>query len=650
MPATTLGDAAQRACLDHVNRAVRRSALLGIPASTLLVLILGGSVRFGAGVAFVVCVSAADIFTFIVTSRHLRRRARGALAIRSSSSLVGVALVGGAWASLATFAMPIGIELRAIYLLFVCGCSATYVVGTAAKRSYYYASQVPMMSIVAIAFLTSPDSTTRLLGLAVPMYFVVMTMLFQQVHTLFIRELFLRQSNEEAGERLRAVNAALVEQARTDALTGLLNREGFMHRLRHALTEQQAVHGCVGVLYLDIDRFKTVNDALGHTAGDELLVDAAVRVRALFGRREVLARLGGDEFAVLLPDLKSEHEAIEVAHRVRRAFEKAANIRGRRIHMSASVGVVTNEGVNDTAELLVSLADHAQYRAKQAGRNRVHVCDATLRLELERWIDDEDELRLAVARREFVAFFQPEVDLRSGEVVGAEALARWVHRDRGVLEARHFVSLAEDTGLVLSIDDVVVSNAIAARAELARQGVSEDFRIWCNVSPKELTRSRPTERLLSLLQREGCPPHLIGIEITETAVLPDVEVAARELAAAREAGLQVALDDFGTGHSSLTLLRSLPIDKLKIDRSFVRDITSNARDAAIVRRVLGLANDLGIDVAVEGVETQAQADLLADFGCVRAQGYLWSRAVPLEVLSASLHDQACVQKVASLSA
>jgi EAL domain-containing protein (putative c-di-GMP-specific phosphodiesterase class I) len=217
--------------------------------------------------------------------------------------------------------------------------------------------------------------------------------------------------------------------------------------------------------------------------------------------------------------------------------------------------------------------------------------------------------------------------------VGAEALARWMHPTRGIVSAQEFVPVAEETGLVLDVDDCIVRSAVEGRAALAQHGVPDTFRIWCNISPRELTRSRPTERLLALLERVGCPPHLIGIEITETAVLPDVKAAGYEIAAARAAGIKVALDDFGTGYSSMTLLRSLPIDKLKIDRTFVDEFTRDPRAAAIVRRVLGLADDLGLDVAAEGVETEAQAELLRELGCSKAQGYLWARALPIEQLT-----------------
>ena len=208
-----------------------------------------------------------------------------------------------------------------------------------------------------------------------------------------------------------------------------------------------------------------------------------------------------------------------------------------------------------------------------------------------------------------------------------------------MLDAWKFVPLAEETGLVFALDDAIVASAVTTRAELAAAGLGDGFRIWCNVSATHLTRGKPAQQLAELLERTGCDPNLIGLEITETAVLPDIAAAAREIAAARDLGVKVALDDFGTGHSSLTLLRSLTIDRVKIDRTFISDFTSDSRDAAIVRRVIGLAQDLGLDVVAEGVETPEQAGLLVELGCPRAQGYLWAKALPIAELRARIDAQ-----------
>jgi predicted signal transduction protein with EAL and GGDEF domain len=338
--------------------------------------------------------------------------------------------------------------------------------------------------------------------------------------------------------------------------------------------------------------------------------------------------------------LRSNAEAEVIAERVLQSFVEPFMVGGRAINVSASIGVATNREERDDAETLLSFADAAQYRAKQTGRNRIEVFDIKLRAAIESRLDDEHALRDAIATSRIVPYFQPEVDLLTGRFVGAEALARWDHPERGVLDAWKFVPLAEETGLVFALDDAIVAGAVATRVALAASGsVADDFRIWCNVSATHLTRGMPARELAALLDRIGCDPNLIGLEITETAVLPDVAAAAREIAAARELGIKVALDDFGTGHSSLTLLRSLTIDRVKIDRTFISEFTRDPRDAAIVRRVIGLAHDLGLDVVAEGVETPEQARLLVELGCPRAQGWLFAKALPIGELRTLLDEQ-----------
>ena len=639
----SLSDAARAACLDQVMRALWRSSLLGIPASTLLALILGNSVPASRRIAFVAFVSLGDVFTMVFAGLYLRRRRGGEAIARDTAGLIGTMVIALAWGSPAIFALPgpHDVDLRAVYLLFVCGCSATYVVGTAARRLYFYASQVPMLLPVAIVFTASGDRVTRLLGFAVPIYLIVMASLHHEVHTVVVSELQLREHNDEANARLLEANAQLTRRALRDELTGLANRAAFVDMLQQAVAGARANGTIVGVLYFDVDRLKVVNDSLGHAAGDTLLVEIAERVHRMLRTTDVLARLGGDEFTMLLDQLRSSAEAVVIAERVAESFIEPFRVEGRFINVSASIGVATNLDAPDGAgaESLLSFADAAQYRAKQSGRNRIEVFDVKLRAAIESRLDDEHALRDAITHGRIVPWYQPEVDLNTGLYVGAEALARWDHAERGVLDAWKFVPLAEETGLVFALDDAIVQGAITTRAELAAAGFGEGFRIWCNISATRLARGKPAEQLARLFERTGCDPNLIGLEITETAVLPDVTVAAREIAAARALGVQVALDDFGTGHSSLTLLRSLTIDRVKIDRTFVGEFTRDTRDAAIVRRVIALAHDLGLDVVAEGVETPEQARMLLELGCTRAQGWLWSKALPIVELRARLDAQ-----------
>jgi diguanylate cyclase (GGDEF)-like protein len=627
------------ACTDQVNRSMWGTSLGGIPGSLVLVTILGSAVPALERVLFVALVSLADLAAFAATSWYAARRKRGEVLEGYWLSLLATATISAAWGSLALMGLPDTSHdgLRAVYLLFLCGTSATYVAAAAARRSYYFASQVPMLGIVTVVFLASDDHMTRLLALAVPVYFAVMTVAHRDVHAVVVSELQLRERNDEANAQLREANARLERQALRDELTGLANRSAFEDALEQSLTAARRTGLLVAVLYFDIDRFKVVNDSLGHSAGDMLLVEVAARVRSVMrDGNDLLARFGGDEFTMLADGLHSSTEALRIAERVTATFAEPFHVAGRRITVSASIGIATSASAAETAELLVSHADAAQYRAKQAGRNRIEVFDTELADAIQRRLDDEHELRAAIANGEICAWFQPEVELATGRVVAAEALARWRHPTRGVLDASAFAPLAEESGLIFALDDHVVADAVTTRVALDAKGVEQHFRIWCNVSAGQLARAEPTRRLADLLAGSGCDPQMIGIEITETAIFTDLDAAARELAAARALGVRIALDDFGTGYSSLTLLRSLPIDKVKIDQTFVHDIAHSETDAAIVASLITVADRLGISVVAEGVETLEQARTLERLGCRYGQGYLYARAIPARDLTTRL--------------
>jgi diguanylate cyclase (GGDEF)-like protein len=615
------------ACNDQVVLAVWRSALLGIPASVVLVLILGSSVPLAARIEFIVLVSVADVTCFAVLSSYRRRRRRGEVVPRFWVGPCCAALIGLAWGSLAFIGLPDESrpEMRIVYLLFIAGCSATYVVGTAARRTYFWASQLPMTIPLVLVFSQSDDRISRLLGIAIVIYLAVMAALHRDVHNLVLSEITLRQDNEAASKQLSY-------QATHDSLTGLASRAVFTTRLDSAFLSP-ADDALIAVLYIDVDRFKVVNDSLGHAAGDDLLVQVATRMAHVLDDSALLARIGGDEFAVILFTLGSQGAAIRIADRIAEALNEPFPIAHRSVSISASIGVATTRRCDGDAESLLAQADAAQYRAKTAGRNRVEVFNTQLRAALQRRLDDEQSVRRAIDDGEILAWFQPVVDLQTGHVIAAEALARWLHPTRGTLEAGKFVPLVEESGLITELDDCIIRQAVGAANHLRDHADRTDLRIWCNASALHFNRVHPTDLFAQLLEEAGCDGAAIGFEITETALLGDLEAAARELRAARELGIKIALDDFGVGHSSLMLLRSLPVDAVKIDRSFIRDMTRDAAAAAIVASIVSLANSIGIDAVAEGVETPEQARLLGDMGCRHAQGYLWAKAMPLDHLA-----------------
>ena len=335
------------------------------------------------------------------------------------------------------------------------------------------------------------DQPTQVLGLVMPVYLFVMIVVHQEVHTVVVSELRLREINTEANRQLRLLNAQLGEIALRDDLTGSANRVAFVDALAHASADMRGSGTIIAVVFLDLDRFKVVNDSLGHQAGDELLVQVADRIRGVLREDDVLARLGGDEFTVLLRGLAREGEALEAARRIHQTFETPFTVSDRQVVVTASIGVTVVASAEVGPQDLLRQADMAQYQAKENGRNRVEVFAPALHPLARRRLDHEEALRKALLDGQIVAHFQPQVDLENGRIVGAEALARWNHPDRGVLSAAEFVPLAEESDLILEVDAAIRRGAIEARMALQHVGVGPDFRVWCNVSAHQLTTLGP---------------------------------------------------------------------------------------------------------------------------------------------------------------
>ncbi len=629
-----LSEDVRLACFDQVNRSTRRGALFGPVAAVMLVVIFGHAVPVAGMAEWAATVTVVTGVTVWSSELYLRRRRLGQPVGRWPAGPITAGLCGLAWASLPLFVFPTTdhYDLRAIYLIVLCAISAVNAVGTAACRSYFFPFQLALLVPIVVVCLMADDRATQLLGAVTPVFLLVMIVMHQEVHTLVLSELNLRERNLEANQELRTLNTQLGEIALRDDLTQSANRVAFVDALANALSDARRVPGLVGVVFLDLDRFKVVNDSLGHQAGDELLVQVAMRIRGVLRETDILARMGGDEFTVLLRGLRRPEEGLEAARRIHRTFEEPFAIAGRSVVVTASVGVTTGDRAEDGPQDLLYQADRAQYQAKENGRNRVEGFVRALHPMSRRRIDHETALRQALADGQIVAYFQPQVDLETGEIVGAEALARWAHPERGVLTAAEFVPLAEESELILDVDAAVRRSAIAARSKLAEAGCRDDFRIWCNISAHQLTVTNPVDDLVGDLERAHCDPSGIGIELTETAVMAHPAAAAVHIDKIRRLAIRVALDDFGTGHSSLALLRSMAVDELKVDQSFVFDMCSDPRDMAIVRALTSLGRDLGLLVVAEGVETLAQATLLGSLGCHRAQGFLWSSAVPVDDL------------------
>ncbi len=435
----------------------------------------------------------------------------------------------------------------------------------------------------------------------------------------------VRELRDEIGERER-IERLLVYENLHDGLTGLPNRSFLLDVLVRALARSQRDEGHrFAVLFLDLDRFKVVNDSVGHLVGDEMLKQAAQRLAGCVRSPDVVARLGGDEFALLLEDVKHNDDVFHVAQRVIASLSEPMRIAGKELFPSASVGIAFSHERYRSAEELLRDADVAMYRAKARGRQRFEVFDERLHQEALRLLDLEGDLRRALLRDEFEPHFQPIVRLSDGHMVGCEALLRWRHPERGLLLPADFLAVAEESGAAEQIDWQMFDKTCRAIPEL----VGDAGYVTLNVSARHFRAPELARQILDMLAAHGVPPQRVRLEMTEGALFENPDQARNTLEALRYAGVLAALDDFGTGYSSLSYLHRFPLHALKIDRSFVTDLRpGSGGSAAVVRAVLALASTLGMEVVAEGIETTAQREQLIELGCDFGQGFLFAQPRP----------------------
>lgn len=418
----------------------------------------------------------------------------------------------------------------------------------------------------------------------------------------------------------------LAHMAYHDALTGLPNRVAFGERLFQDLSRAKRRNEVVAVVFLDLDRFKDVNDTLGHDAGDRLLVAVAERLRGAIRETDTLARMSGDEFCVLLPDQRDGRSAIDAGRRLHRAFAEPFPLDGQMSHVTASLGISMYPANGASPEILVKQADIAMFRAKAMGGNALLPFSEEMSAEVASRVRMEKELRRACENGEFVLHFQPEIDLRTGRIVGAEALVRWKRPGHGLVAPMRFIPLAEETGAIVPISEWVIAAACAQAQAWHGEGFAP-FRISLNVSSRLFHRYDLDATVREALRRTGLPPGSFELEITESVAMRNMENTVETLWKLSGGSIRVAMDDFGTGYSSLAYLQRMPIHLLKIDMSFIREMDRNPGDRAIVNTIIAMAHSLGIEVVAEGVEREEQRELLESLGCDLAQGFLFSRPV-----------------------
>ena len=433
--------------------------------------------------------------------------------------------------------------------------------------------------------------------------------------------------------QLALANRRVLELAQTDILTGLPNRAFFLEQLEEADSYERQRSGAFSILMLDLDRFKNVNDSLGHAAGDALLRQVALRLKSALRSTDVLARLGGDEFAIIQAECDDQRTgSIDLAARISRLIAEPFLLQGHQVEVGTSIGIAMAPEHGSDQEQLLKKADLALYRSKSAGRNCFTLYDEAMSAELEARNTLESDLRDAVARCQFELHYQPFFDVQSGHRRGLEALVRWRHPTRGLIPPDQFIPLAEETGLIVPLGEWVLKRACDDAASWPA-----DIKVAVNLSPVQLKQAELFDVIRSALRSSGLPPERLEIELTESVLLERAVENHALMERLKSIGISLALDDFGTGYSSLSCLTAFPFDKIKIDKSFIGNLTKGHKSSAIISSIVALARGLGMSVTAEGVETQEQFERLKTLGVNFAQGYLLGRPIPLGHSKVSLN-------------
>lgn len=420
----------------------------------------------------------------------------------------------------------------------------------------------------------------------------------------------------------------LMRIAQFDPLTSLPNRSLYLDRLLQTIHQARRDHRFVGVLFIDLDRFKMVNDTLGHGAGDDLLLQVAQRLQACVRACDTVGRLGGDEFSVALDDMASPEDAGIVANKIVAALALPFDVLGQQLYVSASVGISIFPSDGTEPDELLKNADTAMYRVKQAGRNSHQFYLSRMNEQAVERLRLETQLRGALDRGEFLLHYQPKVDLASGRLSGFEALLRWQHPERGLVPPGDFIAILEDTGLIIAVGQWVIAEACRQLMRWRAAGL-EPRPVAVNISARQFAQKELVDIVGAILRETAVGPDLLEFELTESMLMSDPEGATRALASMKAFGIRLAVDDFGTGYSSLAYLKRFPLDTLKIDRAFVRDVPDDTDDATIAIAIIQLARSLHLNVVAEGVETEAQLAFLKAHGCIEGQGYLFARPLPV---------------------
>lgn len=422
-----------------------------------------------------------------------------------------------------------------------------------------------------------------------------------------------------------------------DPLTDLPNRILFLDRLNQAIHQAQRNHDKVALLFIDLDRFKEINDSFGHASGDLVLIECGKRLKKSIREIDTVARLGGDEFTILIDELKTNNVIINVVKKIIKTLSDPIIVNENIFHITASIGISIFPNDGTDANQLLQNADAAMYQAKEDGKNTYHFYTKEMTEQAYNRLLMENNLRDALDNQQFELYYQPQVDITTNKIVGFEALVRWNHEQKGIIPPDHFIPLAEETGLIIPLGKQIIAMASQTISEWHQANLT-DARIAINVSAKQLRDSRFFHNLNSALSKNNCQPDWIEIEITESSVMQNPELAIKLLSKLRRKGITISIDDFGTGYSSLAYLKKLPITKVKIDRSFVSNLPQDKDDAEITKAIISMSQSLNLDIIAEGIETQEQQDFVLKEGCQLIQGYYYSRPLTKQAMTEKLEN------------
>ena len=427
-------------------------------------------------------------------------------------------------------------------------------------------------------------------------------------------------------------------QAYHDMLTNLPNRTLFQDRLKQAIVSSQRHNEKFALLFIDLDQFKKINDSLGHHIGDNVLIETAKRFTKLLRAEDTLSRLGGDEFTVILKDIKDEKSAATVAQKLINSMKEPIDTASHTLHISASIGISIYPNDTLSKEDLIKFADTAMYKAKDEGRNNFQFYSAEMTKNAFEKVIMENSLRVAIEEEQFEVYFQPQYDTQTETIIGMEALVRWFHPHVGMISPGEFIPIAEDNGLIIAIDEIVMRKAMQQVSQWYEEGL-QPGKLALNLSMKQLADNNFMTYLLKTMQEYNFQASWLELEITEGQMMQNPEQSIKKLQRLSKLGIEIAIDDFGTGYSSLSYLKKLPLHKLKIDQSFIRDIPGDNDDVAITKAIIAIAKSLNLKLIAEGVETKEQRDFVAKHECNYIQGYYYSKPVNNKEMDSLLRDQ-----------